>query len=601
MLSSAPRCFANRLAAILLGSAIAAFPSICGAAYADEPSADSDLGAVSEQIGAGGETTGGEEDQGILIGAEEPGDAVDVGTDGGESGDSAGTGTDGDSGDGAGTGTDGESGDNTGAGTDNPGGDNPGADDPDEPETPSGLVEIDGQLYYFTSDGTALTDTLKAIEADGTTVYYYFTEDGTAYTGGYKPLSVDGVRAYYYFTEDGTAYTDGYLTFEQGGKDYCFFFQPDGTAYTGGYKEIELDGETCYFYFLANGQAFNTGYKTVMIDGKKHYFFFGSDFKAITDSLESIDLSERVGYFYLEHDGRAFTEGYKEIGQGEDTKFYYFLSNGQAYTTGYKVVKIDGESQYFFFQPDGTAYTGGRKDVSFGSSVFYYFFGADGRALLDQVVSDGGERYYYGPNGRACAAWHEIDGAWYRSGSDGKFLSDTVVEGYRITADGTCPTKARIHELVSGLVTDDMTDQEKICTLFDWVVDNDMTYITNNDHFRTDWTWYAGWVDDFTVEIFNNNGGNCFRYAALLGVLLREGTGLDVRVICGRTPTSPGVLGSRINHGWVEVYQNGDWYIYDAEMVKFVWYTAQRWKGYQRLHGTGYDHLSPYIITDLYQ
>ena len=283
-----------------------------------------------------------------------------------------------------------------------------------------------------------------------------------------------------------------------------------------------------------------------------------------------------------------------------DGKLYYFQANGQAFTDGYKVVELDGRDEYFFFQADGTAYTDGRLGVSFGSSTYYYHFGEDGRALKDAFASSSGTRYRYGTDGRAVSGWFEDDGNWYFAGDEGEVLSDTVIQGYKLLSDGTCPTKARVRALVSGIVDDSMTDQEKIDALFDWLVGNDMTYTSNYAHFASSWTWYEGFVDDFAAELLDNSTGNCFRYGCLMGLMLREATGLDVRVVCGRSPSNPGELNSRINHGWAEVYQDGDWYIYDSDMVKFVWGDAQRWKGYRRLHDTGYDQLPPYVFVDLF-
>ena len=64
----------------------------------------------------------------------------------------------------------------------------------------------------------------------------------------------------------------------------------------------------------------------------------------------------------------------------------------------------------------------------------------------------------------------------------------------------------------------------------------------------------------------DNSGGNCFRYACIFGFLVKEATGLNVRIYYGDVPTWSG--GTMV-HGWITVYQDGDWYAYDPELMKF--------------------------------
>ena len=61
-------------------------------------------------------------------------------------------------------------------------------------------------------------------------------------------------------------------------------------------------------------------------------------------------------------------------------------------------------------------------------------------------------------------------------------------------------------------------------------------------------------------------GGNCYRYASFLGMMIHEATGLPVAVCHGNTPNgSP--------HGWPIVQQDGQWYVYDVELQKHSGYS----------------------------
>lgn len=431
--------------------------------------------------------------------------------------------------------------------------------------TKQGLVEEKGALYYYNDDGTLFTDGYKEVTVDGITHYYFFQEDGTAFTGGYKVIERDGKRIHYYFQEDGTAFTGGYLSFVVDDKTYYFFFQEDGTAFTGGYKEVIVDGELRYFYFLGNGQGFNTGYKTVMIDGVKYYFYFGSNGQAKTDLLQEIPLGDRNAYMLFGTDGKAYTNGYKELVGENGTDYYYFLGNGQAFTTGYKTVKIGDVTYYYFFENNGKAFTGGFKDVPFGTQTYSYYFQKDGKALVSDWLTQNDLKYYFQANGRVATGWFCADEAYYYAPTAGELSTNTVVHGYRLDAEGKSITKYRINEYVKQHTNSSMTNQQKIDALYNWVLRNDMVYIRNLDHAKPDWKWEDGWVDDFATNQMDNWGGNCYRYASFLGMLIREATGLEVKVYQGQTPAAVGGL---TYHGWPAVNQNGKWYIYDAELQK---------------------------------
>lgn len=458
-----------------------------------------------------------------------------------------------------------------------------------------GLTVENGNTYYYNEDGTLFNGGYKKVTIDGSTYYYYFQEDGTAFTDGYKAFSKDGTRVYYYFQEDGTAYTDGYLSFVVEGKRYYFYFQEDGSAFTDGYKEITIDGKLYYFYFLSNGQGFNTGYKTVMIGDKKYYFYFDSDGRAVTNTMESFSLGTRTAYMLFQENGKAYTNGYKEITDEGDIDYYYFLSNGQAFTTGYKTVAIDGITYYFYFEENGKAFTNGLKEVPFGTLSYYYFFRENGRAKTSDWETVNGAKYYFQSNGRAAknsfvtidgkiyyfgnnlavttGGWFCVGDGYYYANDNGALSTNTVIEGYSLDSTGKSRTKYRIIQYVNKYTKSSMTDQEKIEALYDWVLKNSMVYIRTYEHTKPDWVWKDSWVDDMAASQMDNWGGNCFRYAAFLGMLIHEATGLEVTVYHGSTP---GATVALTPHGWITVNQGGTLYVYDVELQKHSGYSRSR-------------------------
>ena len=303
-------------------------------------------------------------------------------------------------------------------------------------------------------------------------------------------------------------------------------------------------------------------------------------------------LMEENGYTYFyNEDGSLFTGGFKGISTEEGIVYYYFLPNGRAFSTGYKAVEIEGLSYGYFFEEDGKAFAGGLKEVAIGDSTDTYYFGADGRAVSSCWETIDGTQYYFDEKGRAVrnrfqaiggnlyyfddqfspvtGGWFclEEEQVWCYADESGILATDTVIEGYKLNAEGKCSTKYRIRELVAQYTNDSMTQQEKIDALYNWVLENDMTYIRTYEHVRADWVWVDSWVDDMAANLMDNWGGNCFRYGALMGMLIREATDLPVSVAIGETIA---LAGGYTPHCWAVVCQDDIWYVYDVEMQKFT-------------------------------
>lgn len=88
-------------------------------------------------------------------------------------------------------------------------------------------------------------------------------------------------------------------------------------------------------------------------------------------------------------------------------------------------------------------------------------------------------------------------------------------------------------------------------------------YVAKMRYIRTYENPKGNWSVPFAKEMYNNNGGNCYRYAALFCWLAR-GLGYDAKAVKGTVPSrSQG----RAPHGWVEIKVAGKTKICDPEMV----------------------------------
>jgi hypothetical protein len=74
----------------------------------------------------------------------------------------------------------------------------------------------------------------------------------------------------------------------------------------------------------------------------------------------------------------------------------------------------------------------------------------------------------------------------------------------------------------------------------------------------------GNWVPGFANEMIDYGSGNCYRFAALLGVLYAY-NGISSSVISGGVLLRGGAVGP---HSWVEVYINGQTYVVDPEATK---------------------------------
>lgn len=88
-------------------------------------------------------------------------------------------------------------------------------------------------------------------------------------------------------------------------------------------------------------------------------------------------------------------------------------------------------------------------------------------------------------------------------------------------------------------------------------------YVVKMKYIRNDATPRGDWSVPFAKEMYNNKGGNCYRYAALLCWLAR-GLGYDATAVKGAVLLN---TRGRAPHGWVEISKDGKTYVCDPEMT----------------------------------
>lgn len=88
-------------------------------------------------------------------------------------------------------------------------------------------------------------------------------------------------------------------------------------------------------------------------------------------------------------------------------------------------------------------------------------------------------------------------------------------------------------------------------------------YVAKMRYIRTYETPKGNWSVPFAKEMYNNKGGNCYRYASLFCWLAR-GLGYDAKAVKGTVPSRSR---GQAPHGWVEIKKDGKTWVCDPEMV----------------------------------
>ena len=250
--------------------------------------------------------------------------------------------------------------------------------------TSTGLLDADGKIYYLIN-GIAQ---YGLYEIDG--YYYYFNSSFTAVTGNYYVSQTNGLmpQGEYQFDEAGRMIIklkNGLVQEEDG-----LYYYVDGVRTYAGL--IEIDGD---FYYINSKCKAVTGtyyvYKNNDLMPQSDYFF-GEDGKMIL----SDGLHEIRGELYYYRDGQPTYAGLIKL----NGNYYYINSKCKAVTGTYYVNKNNG------LMPQAD-----------------YVFADDGRMLVNGLVEDNGELYYYENGVLTYAGLIKIDGYYYYINSKCKAIT----------------------------------------------------------------------------------------------------------------------------------------------------------------------------------
>lgn len=322
---------------------------------------------------------------------------------------------------------------------------------------------VDDGNYYVGSDGAAIVNSWKQIEAEGRKFWAYFDNKGKVVRNSWKKIS----DIWYYFDDEGHMAT-GWVD------NNNYYLGENGAMYTGWHKLMPpdqnsdsnrpaspgdqgLDNDKKWYYFGSNGKKYvpssSFGEKKI---GENKYAFDSSG-AMVVGWVNVVDTTNDIitDYRYYNSDG-TIRKGWYAIQPpdalssqyDDEVEWFYFNNQGVPHASGSNELKANDmikiSNKYYLFAKNGNPTTGLRKVYTDNSGNYsaYYFGGSDesfahtGKVNVKQ--SDGTTETYYFQEGSGKGFTGVRDSSLYYKGRIQRADNDTryVVISLRDEASG---------------------------------------------------------------------------------------------------------------------------------------------------------------------
>lgn len=322
---------------------------------------------------------------------------------------------------------------------------------------------VDDGNYYVGSDGAAIVNSWKQIEAEGRKFWAYFDNKGKVVRNSWKKIS----DIWYYFDDEGHMAT-GWVD------NNNYYLGENGAMYTGWHKLMPpdqnsdsnrpaspgdqgLDNDKKWYYFGSNGKKYvpssSFGEKKI---GENKYAFDSSG-AMVVGWVNVVDTTNDIitDYRYYNSDG-TIRKGWYAIQPpdalssqyDDEVEWFYFNNQGVPQASGSNELKANDmikiSNKYYLFAKNGNPTTGLRKVYTDNSGNYsaYYFGGSDesfahtGKVNVKQ--SDGTTETYYFQEGSGKGFTGVRDSSLYYKGRIQRADNDTryVVISLRDEASG---------------------------------------------------------------------------------------------------------------------------------------------------------------------
>ena len=306
----------------------------------------------------------------------------------------------------------------------------------------TGWMDIDGDYYFFYSNGYAETESLVYYAGQP----YYFDETGKLISGFWHH---DGVGTKYY-------YGPSYYNHEWAEIDgSTYYFDSNGHRLEGWNYIIESGTNPPQWYefsaegvllqkltstglFEANGKLYYTEngiskYGLILAEDGYYYYFKSSDYSAVKSCTYWVsrpnDTGIPAGSYEFDANGRMIIET-EEVKNGiveEDGELYYYVDGVKTYAG---LIIIDGD--YYYVNSSYKVVTTSHYWVNKTNDLLpagFYDFGPDGKMIREEeevkngIVEEDGALYYYVDGVKTYAGLIIIDGDYYYVNSSYKVVT----------------------------------------------------------------------------------------------------------------------------------------------------------------------------------
>lgn len=416
----------------------------------------------------------------------------------------------------------------------------------------------DGKTYYYQggkrTTGWVVTDV--APDGERGLQRYWLSSDGSLATG-----LIDAGSDWFAYGISGKGYVVRGI-YRDPITGWFYFADNDGRLLAPGWHVTDGFGQELQRYYI--DPRAHAAVPGVSHDGWKHFTRGDAGYVA----RGKVDCGDGTS-FLADNDGRLLPAGWAVtdiFGQGLQRYYVsnlgkstvgHFRVNGVAYygrpdlayvLRGKAVVSGNGYTQMALADNDGRLadfegwlvtdiYDGHLERYRLDSSVAPGFYGAHlGLFTLGDQDFYGREDQGYLVRGNYRAS----NGRLYHGDNDG-VLGIPKVSG-----------NEELDYILFDIISRKGTD---LGTLFNYVA-FEYSYISGSKYPS------GNWSIPFAIEMYNNGGGNCYRFASLFA-WLAEAVGYQSRAVAGELLYRNGTTGA---HGWVELYIDGATYVCDPQL-----------------------------------